>query len=509
METRNHHVTMRGLSDRAAPRRASAFVIAAVFIGAASFRFLSAGALENDHFVSLARAHQVLHGAWPVRDFFDPGQPLAYLTSAAAAAIAGPSLLTEAVLAITIISLAASLTFVLARRASGSALIALAAVGLELAAYPRLYNAAKLLIPLVAVWAGWRYADRPSTARLAALAAWTIVAFLWRHDFAICVMLPTAALLFVPHAESIHTANRRGAQYLGLCAAFLLPWAAYVQWASGLGIYLASAFRFVIVEAQRTARPDSLPLFLLIVAVPAVSILLARRTASTVTFAQLSFLASMAILVDLVFVRDAVVTRLPDVVALSALLIAWLAGRLPSALVRWAGLGAVAAAAVVVAVVLARQGYGVPSPGGVMRRFQIVATNLRDATPDAVPNRELLPLVRYLATCTPATERVLVSGFAPQIPVLAGRAFAAGLPAWLGGYYTSSSDVERAAALLSREAVSLVVLLEGADAFTSSWPRLAADLRARGFVERTWQIDDRQVVVWLPSHRARDTPGCT
>src|SRR5262245_14161224 len=99
-------------------KQAQAALAAAVFVGAASFRFLSTGALENDHFVSLARAHQVLHGAWPVRDFFDPGQPLAYLTSAAAAAAAGPTLLTEVVLATVIIALAASVTFVLARRAS-------------------------------------------------------------------------------------------------------------------------------------------------------------------------------------------------------------------------------------------------------------------------------------------------------------------------------------------------------------------------------------------------------
>jgi hypothetical protein len=161
-----------------------------------------------------------------------------------------------------------------------------------------------------------------------------------------------------------------------------------------------------------------------------------------------------------------------------------------------------------VIVVLARQGYGVPTPGGIVRRFQIVTTNLREAKPDAVPDHALLPIVRYLAACTPATERVLVSGFAPQIPVLAGRAFAAGLPAWLPGYYTNPSDIERAAALLSRESVSLVVMLEGSDAFTKQWPRLATDLRARGFVERSWKVDDRSVVVWLPASRARDTPGC-
>jgi len=127
-----------------------------------------------------------------------------------------------------------------------------------------------------------------------------------------------------------------------------------------------------------------------------------------------------------------------------------------------------------------------------------VTSNLRRASPEAIPDRVLLPIVRYLATCTGERERVLVSGFAPQIPVLAGRAFAAGLPSWLDGYYTNDTDIERAAAFLSREAVSLAVLLDGSETFSRTWPRLAHDLKARGFVERVWQLDDRRVTVWLP-----------
>lgn len=52
------------------------------FIAVWLFRWLSMGALENDHFAALARAHQILHGDWPVRDLADPGQPLTYLLSA-------------------------------------------------------------------------------------------------------------------------------------------------------------------------------------------------------------------------------------------------------------------------------------------------------------------------------------------------------------------------------------------------------------------------------------------
>ena len=502
---------MRRLRNRGAP--------IAVFCAAWAFRFLTTGALENDHFVSLARAHQVLHGAWPVRDFFDPGQPLAYLMSAGAAIVAGPSLLTEVALAISILALAASVTYVLARRASGSGLIALAAVGLELAAYPRLYNAAKLLIPAVAVWLGWRYADRPSTGRLALLGAWTALAFLWRHDFAVYIGAPTLVLLFYEHAESLPLARRRVLGYVAWCIACLIPWAAYVQWAAGLGFYAASALRFVAVESQRTGRPDNIALVLIIIAIPLVAIGLARLQPGgttnegqkpALTLSHVVFVATMAMTLDIVFLRDVITARLPDVASLLVVLLAFIAGRAPRTFVRTTAVAAVIVAVIAVIVVpMRQQGYRAPTPGRIVRRAQMVASNLHDAKPVAVPDLALLPLVHYLASCTPAADRVLVSGFAPQIPVLARRAFAAGLPAWLGGYYTSASDVDRAAAILAREHVSLAVMLEGADAFTRSWPRLAADLRARGFVERTWKIDDRAVVVWLPADRARDTPGCT
>ena len=69
-----------------------------------AYGYLTSGAIENDHFVMLARAHQVLYGDWPVRDFEDPGQPLAYLVSTAAAAMFGPTVLVNVVLSLLFLS---------------------------------------------------------------------------------------------------------------------------------------------------------------------------------------------------------------------------------------------------------------------------------------------------------------------------------------------------------------------------------------------------------------------
>jgi hypothetical protein len=475
-----------------------------------TFRWLSMGALENDHFVALARAHQLLHGAWPVRDFADPGQPLTYLLSAGAAWLFGATLRTDVIVAITLLSLAAALTYSLAARASGSLLIAAAAVAVEVAAAPRLYNAGKVLIPLAAVGLGWRYADAPSRLRLVALAAWTAIACLWRHDFIVYVAAPVLVLLALSHERS--RAARLGLLYLAATLGLLLPWLIYVQWAGGLADYLGAAFRFATTEAQRTVvwPGQAWAAFAAITAIPVVAIVLARRSAQPLSFVHVAFAASIALVSNVVLLRDVITTRLPDVIGLTAILGAWLAARvIPARALRpIAGAALVVVGAIVVSTLMS-QGYGIPTPAKVARRFAVVSEMLRKETADAIPNRERLPLIRYVASCTPTASRVLVSGFGPEIPVLAHRPFAAGLPSWIPGYSTHPRDVERASAQLSRESVSIAVLLEGSAVFVEEWPRLAADLRARHFIERTWRLDGRDVVVWIPAdvgERAPDTP---
>src|SRR6188508_1326497 len=103
----------------------------------------------------------MLHGAWPVRDFVDPGFPLGYVLSFLAAAVAGPTLLTEAVLSVALFSGALAAIYSLTRRAAGSALVGLLSIALLLLFPPRLYNSSKMLVPLVAMAIAWAYCDRP------------------------------------------------------------------------------------------------------------------------------------------------------------------------------------------------------------------------------------------------------------------------------------------------------------------------------------------------------------
>jgi hypothetical protein len=489
----------------------TAAVLTVVFLVAWAFRFLSMGALENDHFVALARAHQVLRGDWPIRDFADPGQPLAYLTSALAASLFGPTLLTDVVLSVTLLAFAATLTYWLAVRASGSVLIALAAVALELAAAPRLYNAGKVLLPLTAVWMGWRYVDTPSVGRLVAIAGTTAIAFLWRHDHAAYIAPPTIALLFLVHDRQ--RATRLTMVYVAACAILLLPWLAYVQWAQGIASYTASAIRFAATEAARTVGwpREGAPFvaFVTLVGTPLVALGLAWRGSDRLTFAPVAYVSAIALIANVVLLRDVIATRMPDVLALTAVLGAWIAGRVASKpLMKLVASVALIATIAGIAVRLRSQGYGIPTPAAVVRRLVNVSAMLRAADPSVIPNRERVPLIRYLASCTAAGSSVLVSGFGPEISVLADRPFAAGLPTFVPGYYTDASDIERASAQLSKESVSLAVMLEGSAAFAEAWPQVANELRSRGLVERTWPLDGTNLVVWVPEEvAARSSSG--
>src|SRR6266513_1057180 len=142
----------------------------AVAVMAFAYGYVTTGAIENDHFVMLARALQVLYGDWPVRDFVDPGQPLSYLVSTAAAAMFGPTLLVNVVLCLVFLAATAAFTYLLVWRATGSVLAALVAAALAIVFYPRLYNTTKVIVPIVAIALAWRYVDRPDTKPLTTLA---------------------------------------------------------------------------------------------------------------------------------------------------------------------------------------------------------------------------------------------------------------------------------------------------------------------------------------------------
>ena len=479
--------------------------VAAALVGAAAFAYvyLATGAIENDHFVMLARAHQVLYGDWPVRDFEDPGMPLAYLLSAAAAAIFGPTIFVNVIVSLVLFGITAGLTYLLARRASGTAVVGLVAAAVAAVVYPRLYNTTKVLVPVVAMAFAWSYVDVPDRKRLCGIAAWTAVAFLLRHDYIAYVAVSNLVLLALVHRDSAREAATSIGMYLALVLLFIAPWLAYAQWNEGLADYFGTALRFVDMERQRTAGGLPPALFYPLAAIPLAALVMAWRRGATPPTTKLAVAAVLVLSMDLVFLRDVLASRVPDVTAPTAIVAAAIAGQTLSRRAINAG-----ALLVFVAVLLLAAGpralhaWTVLSPGALTGRAVQVTDRLRHASPEIQPRPMLAPVVDYLSRCTAPGDRILVGGFGPEVAVLAHRPFASGLAAWIPGYYEDPRDVARAIARLNRERVGAVVVLDGPQMFARAWPDIDQWIRAHGFEEHAVESIDAQLRIWLPREAA-------
>ncbi len=472
------------------------------------FRYLTVGALENDHFVHLARAHQVLHGAWPVRDFVDPGMPLQYLASAAVAWVFGPTLLTDVLVNTGLLAASAALTFLLADRATGTPWIAAIVTTLEMAAMPRLYNAPKLFVLLTVIAFGWRYADRPSPGRVAALAGCTTFAFLVRHDYGLYAGLATALLIAMRRAADNERDMARDLVIYGIIVSLcLLPWLAYVEWAIGLRVYVTSALAFSRAEVERTGRywsdPYGVALLSILLALPIATAVISRGTRRLqVTFVHVAFACALLLLIEAVFLRDVLAARLPDVAGPAAVVTACFLGLvLPAHRVRLVAVLAIAATLTATASLVSARSHASITPQNVMSRARLVTSRLTIwPWPAVMPTPDLVPVAMYLNRCTEPTDHVLAGWFAPELAVLAQRPFAGGQAAWVPGYYNGEEEQAWTVRQLERQSPPVVFLDES---FAGSWPRVHHHLTSYPFrFARRMSLEERTVDMWIDETRA-------
>jgi len=230
---------------------------AIVFLTAFFYRFNTLGGVlggfTNDEFGYLSRARQIQGGDVPFRDFNDPGWFLTDCLSAAAQWLGGYNLRSEALLTVGMLSLGAALTFLLARRAAGSTVVALLAVSVSIALDARHYNYPKIVLYAAGLMLAWAYVDRPDGVRRAGLGALVGLAFLFRHDHLVYLGgLSLMTVVFV-HRSSLRDAVRAAAGLCGVAAIFVVPFLVFLALSGGVAEYFRAALVYVTRDAQRTS----------------------------------------------------------------------------------------------------------------------------------------------------------------------------------------------------------------------------------------------------------------
>jgi hypothetical protein len=236
---------------------ADGLLVVAVFATAFFYRFNTLGGalggFTNDEFGYLARGRQIQSGELPFRDFNDPGWILTDTLSGLAQWAGGYNLRSEALLTVGMLSLGAAITFVLARRASGSTAAALLAIAIHIALDARHYNYPKILLYAAGVALAWAYADNPGRGRLAALGGLVGIAFLFRHDNIVYLGAFVLVTLALVHRRSTGEAFRAIAGAGTACAVFVVPFLLFLALNGGIGEYFRAALVYVVRDAERTS----------------------------------------------------------------------------------------------------------------------------------------------------------------------------------------------------------------------------------------------------------------
>jgi hypothetical protein len=494
--------------------------IAASAIGVAlltaAWRFLTFTGFNNDHYIYLAGAQQMVFGEWPVRDFVDPGWPLMYGVSAVARLLLGRELWVELLLVSSAFAIGAAFTLAAAARLSGSIALALMVTLLEVGLNPRSFGYPKLLLYAIAGWAFVVATRRMTHPRAMLLAALTVVAFLFRHDHGVYIGAGSFIAVVLGSAkEGNQVIVRRAAVFVAAVLLLVLPWALFVQYQVGLIEYFKPALEFSRAEAEGTVL-RSLPrldlsggavaaqvnwevwLFYLFYAMPVMAVWLAGLRARggreqwAGESAAVAAIAMMAVAMNMGFIRTPLTARLPDAGAPAAILGAWLIGTAFD--VRATTLRRVALSVAAVLFVLTARAVSVIGDvpgelnragvwnrsGALSERIDDLSERLSQTMPQGshVPSRNseaLRPFYAYVERCTSSRDRLVMTGLSPDVFVLANRGFAGGQMAYRPSFYASENDQRKAIARMQSQSVPIVIVsLEEEAGFRGSLPLVAA-----------------------------------
>lgn len=492
----------------------SAIVAVPVAFGLVAFVFraLSVVDLANDHYMTLGWAQQVLYGAWPERDFVEPGMPLSYLSSAVLQRW-WPGPFSELVFTAAMLALAAAVTCLCAAQMSGSWAVGIFAGMLELGFNPRFHSFHKILVPAIALVLLQAHARAPRRSRLVWLGLWVATAFLFRHDLGVYAGFSIAVGLIVLHWGAGRDLVRAMAATTAGAAIPLVPYALYVQWAVGWPEHIRRGVEFTKSEthqmftgipsitAASLADKDGAIAFLFY----AVHVLLVVLLAAIVwprggrTRQQLAVGAAAAAALAAylpVILREPVGGRLTDLAAVFSLALAWLLSDI-LAIARTAARTRLRHHALVaVAVVIgAAAGAGVwlladvseqIDNTGVYQGWRGLRENWADLKDRGTvwpwqrswPTREMPSAVLYLHECTAPSDYLLLTWPAPEYYFFARRPFGAGHVEFLPpDAFTTPTDRAQMLERLSKQRIPIVLTnKDRLGEFTHAYPDVAAFL---------------------------------
>ena len=231
---------------------------AAIFAAAFHYVLPEATELIDDHFMHVAWGRQLLYGRWFVRDMAALGLPLQSALSAAFEWAVGYRLLSEGLLIALAFATGALITYVLARRISGSIWIGVVAAACQVAVAPRTYGYPKIVLYAAAILVFWRYIEQPTRRHLALIVAVLAVGFYLRHDHGLYLALVGTGVLSLRHLHESKMVVRRLLKFATVCAIVAAPYLTYAHYNGGVRSYLGD-LRAIAERERQQNRFDAWP----------------------------------------------------------------------------------------------------------------------------------------------------------------------------------------------------------------------------------------------------------
>ncbi len=427
----------------------------------------------------LAGAVQILAGEHPFIDFRCSYGPLVFYASAlgqllSGGRIAGEMLLNVAgcVVAYTCLARVMARTGVGRWPAFGLWLIALTVV-------PAPWKYYAVLGPVVTLLCGWRYLERPSRGRMAALAAAVAMSGLFRQDFGAITFLVGAVAV----ALAASGAQRRLGQIVVFAGWVLLMASPYLLLALSRGAlftYVEDAVRVSLGKAVGLSKPFPafdwvLPLwsganrlpwlfsFFFLQPLFAAGLLWATRTRVSPAERSGAWLTlSLAVLALAQASHRSDYEHLMQAIPASFVLLcltlqrlSLTRGALRAVLAGWLGLALLAL--VVLGTLFQSPPHSARSLRAKLSYFGSVDEFLDDISAMKRPHWSV-GVVQRIRCATRADERILVLPFDPSLYYLSGRLFGAGQMMTAPGYYVGADFEARAIANLEQQDVPLMIV---------------------------------------------------